>query len=528
MERLDSLPSVAVKTVAARPVRFASDIWVSRLTFAVLGALLLVRSLNTGYDHDEDQYVGGAYFAAKMMIFRDFMHLQTPLQAWLFAPIAEFFPGHVYIAMRVANVLFAVATLAAVYAAIRIAGGSRWAGTAAMAMLAFCTPFQACASLVRNDIVPLFFSSLGIVAGITAARRDDGRAAIAWLLAGLAFGLATSAKISHAFFGAGAGLFLAAMWLRTRDRTWARNFLAYGVGGFAGLLPSLIAFAAAPAAFLWGVVEYGATAPFQWYSLNGLGHMLSPRHTVVEALDRVGGSPALPALICIAALIARRGWWQSRRELLLLDVLLVAGGIAAILPTPSWSYYYVTLLLPLFVRFGAVIDDLPRLSRGAPVLLLTVVAASSVPTLYRMRETVGTAFDGLRMTRIHNQALWIGDRLRAAGVRGRLVTFSPAIAIDSGFPLDRRFATGVFVYRSGVLLSATAHERFHTIGPATLAASLDRDPPAAILVGYESSHVRFRLYPDTDLRAYATARGYVHVRDPAYRAELYINPRAGA
>ncbi|CAA9281085.1 MAG: hypothetical protein AVDCRST_MAG93-3198, partial [uncultured Chloroflexia bacterium] len=55
---------------------------------------------------------------------------------------------------------------------------------------------------------------------------------------------------------------------------------------------------------------------------------------------------------------------------------------------------------------------------------------------------------------------------------------------------------------------------------------LDGEPPAAIVVGYETHSKRFRIHPDERLRAYAKARGYRLERSPLHKAELYINPRA--
>jgi hypothetical protein len=72
------------------------------------------------------------------------------------------------------------------------------------------------------------------------------------------------------------------------------------------------------------------------------------------------------------------------------------------------------------------------------------------------------------------------------------------------------------------------HARFRTLGPQVLAAELDRSPPAAIVVGYERGSALFRVRPDDGLRAYAVARGYRLERSPVRRAELFINPRAGA
>jgi hypothetical protein len=125
------------------------------------------------------------------------------------------------------------------------------------------------------------------------------------------------------------------------------------------------------------------------------------------------------------------------------------------------------------------------------------------------------------------EARWIGDRLRLAGAEGAVATLSPAVVLDSGYALDRRFATGVFVFRTADALDAARLGRLNLVSPATLAASLDRLPPAAIVTGYESTFGA-KTWPDEAMRRYARSRGYCLTRSPLGPAELYIRPAGRA
>ena len=119
----------------------ADDARLHLLAVLVLTTVLVIRSLYTYPDHDEDQYVAGAVLAAEWMIFQDFMHVQTPLQALLFAPLTKLFQGNVFVTLRVANALVAGASLFVLFRATRLAGASSLAAIAAAVMCGMSQPF---------------------------------------------------------------------------------------------------------------------------------------------------------------------------------------------------------------------------------------------------------------------------------------------------------------------------------------------------------------------------------------------------
>jgi len=115
------------------------------------------------------------------------------------------------------------------------------------------------------------------------------------------------------------------------------------------------------------------------------------------------------------------------------------------------------------------------------------------------------------------EAHWIGERLRAAHASGVIATLRPEVVLDSGYPLDPRFATGPFVFRTAQSMPAAELARLKAVGPQTLGAAFDQAPPAAILVG---AIPRFNPL----MREAALARGYRVEIGPDRRFELYIRP----
>jgi len=500
------------------------------LLFALTLALVAL-ALAMPVNHDEDQYLAATVLAAHWRPFTDFLYLQTPLQPLITAPLAQIFPGHSFLVLRLASAALGAATLAVAYASQRRLGVSRANASLATVLMASCYTFQFSNAVFRNDALPTLLLTMGMFAafaGLSAGRRG----LLSWLACGLCLAASVSAKISFAVPLAAAGLFLLIDFARATDRRApALRILAFGVGALAGLLPTALAFLAAPEQFIYGVFGYFAHAPEIWYRSNGLGILMGLGGKLVGSAANLAIGPALAAL-AIAAAASVRDWrtavLRSRPELLFLDMMIVGGLIAALLPTPTYRQYFMPLLPPLFIRLAFELPRLRAAMTTKPTLAAAALSLGLTIGLGHFVYVVGGAALTQRWTvsRVTEEAHWIGDRLRAAGARGRVATLSPDVALDSGYPLDRRFATGVFVYRTGDDLDPATVRRLNVLSPSTLAASLDRAPPAAIVVGYERGDIGFKIRPDDGLQAYARSRGYRLEASPWGAAQLYIRPIA--
>ncbi len=494
------------------------------LTLALI-ALALAMPVN----HDEDQYLAATVLAAHWRPFADFLYLQTPLQPLVTAPLAALFPGHSFLVLRLASAVLGGATLAFAYASQRRLGVSRANAGISIVLMASCYTFQFSNAVFRNDALPTLLLTASLLAAFAGLRA--GRLGLpSWLTCGLLLGASMSAKISFALPLAAAGLFLLVDFVRTTDRRAPMlRILAFGVGATAGLLPTALAFIAAPEQFTYGVFGYFAHAPEIWYRSNGLGGLMGLGGKLVSAAANLAIGPALAALV-IAAAASVRDWrtavLRSRPELLFLDMMIVGGLIAALLPTPTYRQYFMPLLPPLFVRLALELPRLRAAMSSKPTLAAAALSLGLMIGLGHFAYVVGGAAltQHWAVSRVTEEAHWIGDRLRAAGARGQVATLSPDVALDSGYPLDRRFATGVFVYRTGDDLDPATVRRLHVLSPSTLAASLDRSPPAAIVTGYERGDLGFKIHPDDGLQAYARSRGYRLETSPWGAAQLYIRP----
>ncbi len=523
---IEAPPPASVAGAGARAGLRAILAW----TTVALGLVILAMAMPI--NHDEGQYVAAEALTAASRPYADFVYLQTPLQLYLAAPLTQLMAGHAFIALRVFSALMGAGILGSVYAAQRLMGVDRGRAAFGAALMGACYIFQFSVSLARNDALPALLEALAMLAGL-AALKDRRRALILWTAAGLCLGLAASAKISYAVLLAGGGLYV--LWSAWRRQIGLGALLSFSAAAALGLLPCLLAAIPSPANFLFGVYTFAATAPVRWYRDIGLGWRLGLPMKLWESLLHLAIGPALGVLAGVGALAVQR--WRARehprRDRRFVEVLALAGLVAALAPTPVQRQYFMPLLPPLFVLWGRIdawdwVSLRPRLSRAVFVLTTLGAVVGAGRLLYVLCD--GLAREALRggppALHLTAEAHWIGERLRAIHASGDIASLSPQVVLDSGYPIDPRFASGAFLYRSGDLLSAAQLRRLHAVSPHTLGAVLDEAPPVAIVTGYERPEGPAKRNLDDDLRAYAEAHGYAREADPAGRAELYIRPTA--
>ncbi|MFI4935520.1 MAG: hypothetical protein ACHP7N_12925 [Caulobacterales bacterium] len=510
------MTSVGAPPVAAasqRPVALGVALWA--IAAAAMAVLALANPINT----DEGQYVAPAAVAQGAMPFVDYLYLQTPLQADLSGPFAWLVPGYGFIAMRIVTALIGVAILAIVYAAQRALGVTRKDAAICTALLGGCYSFQFGCGVVRNDALPALLATAGLAVALAALRRTRW-IGVLWALAGLLFGLAASAKISYAVPAAGAGLFLIVELVRKRQ-TFS-TLAGYGLGGLVGTAPSILAWLQAPQTFVFGVFTYAAVAPLPWQRAQHNSWIVNPAANVLITTGVLLVGPALGALLRVATRAAGRGWADEAKapSCLLLDISILAGLIAAILPTPTNFQYALPALPALFIRLGLEAAKPPsahrRLERltGA-MIVFGMVCGVGYHLVFLAQEGLARGF--WQSAAVTRQAHWIGDELRRRKTAGLIGSLAPELVLDSGYRLDPRFATGAIVYRSADLFPAGELTRLKAIGPQNLAQSLDANPPAALVIGGAPPF-------EAALRQYAAQRGYLRARSPYGGVDLEIRP----
>ncbi len=462
----------------------------ARLAWVAVALLLCLLALARPIDHDESQYVAAAVLTAHGALpYRDYAYLQTPLQPFLFAPLAWAAGTWAWPALRLANALCGAVTLWTTWRAARLLAPARVA-LAAVALFACCDVFLFSVGTARNDALPAACLAGALWLAVRAEQdgASRGRAALAGLLLA-----AAAAKVSYALPAVAYGLW-ALMHRRHRP-----VFVALGAA------PMLLfvgwTYALAPDGFVFGVWTFPTKAPLDWYADRPWKLSLA-----AKLLDMLKFLALGPALLALAVAV-------RRRAPPMLVLLLAAGAIAALLPTPTWRQYLLPLLPPLFVLLAHRWAAAPP-SRAQRIVAVTLATAGLAPTVLALASGRPAMVDAMR------DGAAIRRTMDAAGIADRPVaTLSPQFLPATGRLPDARFATGPFVFRGrGLALPASATD-LRVVQQGFIACAL---LPPAVLVGGESDWTSGDDRLDRVLERAVVTRGYRRVGVPGTPFRLYV------
>lgn len=476
-----------------------SPTWAAAIVAVILIALAMARPI----DHDESQYVAAAVLGWQGLPYRDFAYLQTPLQPLLFAPLAALAGPFAYPVLRLINALLGWAAILAVHAAARAAGASEAKGIISAGLFGACDVFLFSVSVARNDALPVALLALAIMLIVRTppqAAMGTGTA----ILTGLLLAAAGAAKISYAIPAVAFGLYAVA------DRRYRPAALVMGA------TPMLLlvgwTWAMAPGAFWFEVITFPINAPNDWYAGGPRAGKLT---LVAKLVDTVKFLALGPALLAMWAVVRRNPMGRETRAI---DIMIIAGLVAALVPTPSWRQYLLPLLPALFVRLAIAWECHPP-GRGQRIMAITLACAGVSPSVESILRACSA---GVPMMIAARESAAIAGALDHANVHGPIATLSPQFVPATGRPIDPRFATGPFFFRSRTLLPVAIGRRWHMVARHSGVAI--NPPPAALLIGGEAAWTSGSAAIDVDLLRHPTFARWRRVRLSSTRFQLYLPP----
>ncbi len=480
--------------------------WIAAAALAV-GVSLAVATGLTQYSHNEEMYVSAGVLVSQGAIpYRDFAYLQAPYLIWLYGALYSVVagPGAYLLTAKLVSLAAYAATLLLVFRIARTATESTpaaWLITGLCSMNLLVTFSTAEAS---NYAAPL--------AAAVGALRVYQQAPARWWGCGLLLAIAVGVKLTFAPL---VFPFLVAA-LRDSPRA-AGRFIG-------GLTLGLVPFGAHLVAGL-DVVLFNNVGFHQMQAAWRLAHTDGPALTLLPKLKLAGilflQQPPnwWSAAAAVVAVMWSRQVPAARGAMVCLG-LLASGLFSAFYATPSYPQYFampaVWGLLVVAFLWRATLRRAPE--RGLAVLAALVLGAAL--------NTLPLAFRAL-VAQPDSQP-WVSARLHEAGaplraaidarpdLRGRPVaTVSPIMSLEHGLPIYRELATGSFAYEYGDELTEAERRRYVVTSPSSIAALLDAQPPAAIVVGLGGDL-------DTPLRAYAESRGYTGPFPASFFLEFYL------
>lgn len=506
-----------------------------RIVWAVVVVLLVMAALGAPFNHDETQYYAANAVGSRAAPYREFAYLQTPLGLYVGRWLLALTPGYALLSGRIIQALAGVAIAVIVWkTALRILPRRAEALRSALLMMS-CFPFLFCVTVYRNDVLPCLLEVMAMASLLRMIDSEGRVPRVAIALSGLLIALAGAAKINFLLLG-GAPLIWLAMQEGVPWRRKAVDLAVLATGAGLGLCVIAYPLLHDPDAFMWQVVTFNGLAPGYWLPLIGEGVRLTIAGRSFDAIVILLEGP----MLCALALIALYGRWQPdgegsapatsavqmRAVTRLVTLFLVFALGAAIIPIPSWKQYFIVILPPLFLRLGFVMCALEGRVRKVVIGALGIFALAGVSIM--VVRLVGTLSHPEKSIVTHwQESRWIGETLRAKGVRGEIATLSPHLTIDSGYTPDLRFTAGPFIFRWA---DPARIEQIKAVGAVTslnVDAAFAKRPPAAIVTGYEKGDGKHQASDlDRHLSDYATRQGYQAVASPFGAATLYVRPAA--
>lgn len=466
------------------------------LSWVVLAIALIGLALARPVDHDESQYVAAAALTARGLVpYRDFAYLQSPLQPFLFAPLAAMAGSWAWPALRLVNALLGGLAVLFVFRAARTAGADAKPSMAAAALFAATGPFLFSVGVARNDALPLALLAAAL-APILAAERGRSTPATA-ALTGLLLAAAAAAKVSYAIPALAYGAY--SLWRREHRPAWI-------VAGAAPVAIFVLAlWRTAPEGFYFGVFDFPARAPLEYYAAHPWKLSLPGR-----LLDFVKFA-ALGAALPLALLVVLR---RKAGPPNALEVLTLAGIVAALLPAPTWRQYLAPLLPPLFV-LGALRFQERSPGAGWRIALAGFTAMGLVETAIPFRG------GQMGFPEAAAQSARLGSALANAGVSGPVASLSPQFVSMAGFEIAPHFATGPFYFRSAGLLDERTERRLKLVSHARPRL----DFAAAVVTGGEARATSGNPALDARLAQAARAAGWTERIVPHTRFRIFVRAR---
>lgn len=539
MTYIDKISAMKTPRPLSYPAAWLVGAGLSVLSVFLFCALFL-RIMNFEMRKDEQLYVPPVSLLDGHDIYSDFFYNHLPGSAWLFHGIGKLAgTDHLLLSGRIgvflAWLFFAGAIAGISYALTRSALASWCITLLGLANQLFILQTGMAAT---NNFLPLPFSFLGLGLFLLAVRNSDVRS-FQVALAGVSLSLAVCFKANAISFipPVAIAAFLLPRSLDLKQRL-VRVVAPLAAGGLAGAIPVLVHLLSNPGLFLAHVIGYHTGPHLAYWKTPGadgedavlsLGEKLLLAHDIWLSAGVAIGLCVLLAMLLTRLHAPQDDSWREHDFSTALSMVLFGALVCSIalsfVPTPSFPQYFAPPLICLPLGLALVFSALGHKARQ--YMQVTLVAAAVVVLAViapYLAQFLGRAANPDRWTvmQVHDAGVTIAQRMAQAGVEGKVATLSPVYPLEGGLDVYLEFATGPFAYRTADITAPELAAFYRMTSPTKVEALFDRDPPAALLLGFDEALERPML-------AYAQRHGYrpapdLGIKDRYGVPILYLKP----
>ncbi|OHB64821.1 MAG: hypothetical protein A2168_04230 [Planctomycetes bacterium RBG_13_50_24] len=475
----------------------------------ILSLAVLANTMTKPVGRDEQMYCSGAALTAQgKMIYRDFSYAaQMPYHPLLCASLFKLFGTTYYLlTVRVLSCVCDILVMLGIVGIYRhifrsFTTSGMILGLCAAVLYVFNPLVDYANGYAWNHDVVIFCVVLSFWLFISTDFQQRSKhwriAAIGALLTFAAFMRVTTVLAELLFFV----LLLSVPAGSIKERF--KNVLPFVVAGAVVSIWPVWVIAQAPRAFYLNLVKipilYG-----QWLREIGMVHN---KFTLTFACLTTPGYFVLLALtvyLCLSVFLLRHKLKIAGSINLLLAALLPAiFFIIALIPPTMWRQYLAVPVPFLVIGLAFPLLYLRRLTDKAGIsrrfkiatgitVVCTFVAFFSYPiVLYR--TPIAIVPERWVPLEIHKVSEDIAGKLKTQNSK-LILTLAPLLALEGGCDIYPELSAGAIIYRIADSLPVDDRRMTHTAGPETLAESLEKNPPSAVILGVEMGRLEKPIY----------------------------------
>lgn len=483
----------------------------------VLAAAMLANSMTKPVSRDEQMYcTAGVLMARGLAIYRDFAYpSQLPYHPLLLATLYRVLgTTHYLLVGRLVSVVCDILVLIAIVGIFRsvFADDRRrgiWLGTIAAALYTFNPLVDYAAGYAWNHDVVVLCVMVSLWLFITTDFQHNNRYLRFALIGGL-LTFATCMRITTALVEV---FFLVAICLaaggRLKDRLFAA--LPFSLAAFAVLAWPVWVAIRSGEAFRMNLIRipalYGG-----WLREIGLVH--SKVSLTIAALTTPGYLVLLAMTVFVLLALLRhrtRLSGPTKTKAFIVALLPAVFFVIATIPPTMWRQYLAIPVPFLVVALAYPLAELLRINQRTFRLAFAAMGVSlgiailAYPTPLPRALAVLAPEYWIPIT-LHQTSEEIVDQIAAPK---RVLTLGPLYALEGGGDIYPELACGSIIYRAADGLSTAEQAAIVTVGPESLPALVEKEPPQAVILGVEPRYFAFLEEP------------LQHVVKPNWRRDVY-------
>ena len=474
---------------------------IAAIIYIPITFLLFIFVMNAPLNPNEHMYLASSALIQNFRLYRDFAFIQTPLLPLLYGLFFKVSGTTHYLFFgRLFSLLFLLAAGVLIYGIAYNFSRDFWASVLLPALMLLNEMVVEATKEASNYTMAIALSLAGFYLFIGALSKHPIRPA--WMIgSGFLLGLSVSAKLYYvtrlpAFFLVGLVFPMGLpLWGRLKQ-----TLVPLAAGMVLGLVPCIYYFLADAHAFMFCNLKVYSLYPKYAEAVRAYqGMTMAEKFLFAKSLFWPPFSNAnslLPWAVCIFAALGLIGGRYEKKVRLktlpfqawLAGLVLALSLLTAFVPMPTRIQYF-GLPVPFAIAFLVFwAPDLNKINKHffqALVLFTVFLTALSSFSLYLPANRRAMQVSNWKVSRVHADAMKIRELIGPENARRKIATPYALFALESGLPIYPEFASAMFVYNVGDQMSPQERNHVVTTAPAELSGFLQKDPPGAIIIGFD-------------------------------------------